>query len=34
VERRAEQEIQLLTDRHIAVLDEMSDKKQKEIMEF
>jgi ribosome recycling factor len=34
VERRAEQDIQVLTDRHIAVLDEMSDKKQKEIMEF
>jgi ribosome recycling factor len=34
VERRAEQDIQVLTDRHIAVLDEMSEKKQKEIMEF
>ena len=34
VERRAEQDIQVLTDRHIAVLDEMSENKQKEIMDF
>jgi ribosome recycling factor len=34
VERGGEQDIQVLTDRHIAVLDEMSEKKQKEIMEF
>lgn len=33
-ERRAEQEIQVLTDSHIAKLDELSNKKQKEIMEF
>jgi len=33
-ERQAEQEIQKLTDRHIAKLDELSEKKQKEIMEF
>lgn len=33
-ERRAEQEIQVLTDQHIAKLDELSNKKQQEIMEF
>jgi len=33
-ERRAEQEIQVLTDQHIAKLDELSEKKQQEIMEF
>lgn len=33
-EHRAEQEIQVLTDRHIAKLDELSSKKQKEIMDF
>jgi len=33
-ERRAEQEIQVLTDRHVAKIDELSDKKQKELMEF
>ncbi len=33
-EHRAEQEIQGLTDRHIAKLDTLSEKKQKEIMEF
>ncbi|MAF84359.1 MAG: ribosome recycling factor [Gammaproteobacteria bacterium] len=34
VERRAEQDIQSLTDSHIAKLDEISEEKQKEIMEF
>lgn len=33
-ERRAEQEIQVLTDSHIVKLDTLSEKKQKEIMEF
>lgn len=33
-ERRAEQAIQVLTDQHIAKLDELSEKKQEEIMEF
>ena len=33
-ERKAEQGIQALTDKHIARLDEMSQKKQQEIMEF
>ena len=33
-ERRAEQAIQVLTDQHIAKLDELSEKKQQEIMEF
>jgi ribosome recycling factor len=33
-ERRAEQDIQLLTDRHITQLDELSEKKQEEIMDF
>ena len=33
-ERRAEQEIQTVTDRHVATIDELSEKKQKEIMEF
>jgi len=33
-ERRAGQEIQVLTDRHVATLDELSEKKQQEIMEF
>jgi ribosome recycling factor len=33
-ERRAEQDIQVLTDRHITQLDELSEKKQKEIMDF
>jgi ribosome recycling factor len=33
-ERRAEQAIQVLTDQHIAALDELSEKKQQEIMEF
>jgi len=33
-ERRAEQEIQNLTDRHIAKIEELSEKKQHEIMEF
>ncbi len=34
MERRAEQEIQALTDRHIAKIDELGEKKQNEIMEF
>lgn len=33
-ERRGHQEIQVLTDRHIAEIDKLSDEKQKEIMEF
>lgn len=33
-ERRGEQEIQQLTDRHVAKIDEISEEKQKEIMEF
>jgi len=33
-EHRAEQEIQKLTDSHIAKLDQLSEKKQQEIMEF
>lgn len=33
-ERRAEQDIQTVTDRHVAEIDELSDKKQKEIMDF
>ncbi len=33
-EHRAEQEIQVLTDRHVATIDELSEKKQNEIMEF
>jgi len=34
MERRAEQEIQALTDRHIAKIDELGERKQNEIMEF
>ena len=33
-EHRAEQDIQVLTDRHVAKLDELSEKKQQEIMDF
>ena len=33
-ERRAEQDIQALTDKHVARVDEISEEKQKEIMEF
>jgi ribosome recycling factor len=33
-ERRAEHEIQTLTDRHIAEIDKISEEKQKEIMDF
>ena len=33
-ERRAEQEIQVLTDRHVAAIDDLSEKKQQEIMDF
>lgn len=33
-ERRAHQEIQILTDRHIAEIDRISEEKQKEIMDF
>jgi ribosome recycling factor len=33
-ERRAETEIQTLTDRHVAQIDHISDGKQKEIMDF
>ena len=33
-ERRAENEIQQVTDRHIARIDELSEEKQQEIMEF
>ncbi len=33
-ERRAEQDIQTVTDRHIADIDDISEKKQKEIMDF
>ncbi|RMF96655.1 MAG: ribosome recycling factor [Gammaproteobacteria bacterium] len=33
-ERRGEQEIQQLTDRHVAKIDEISEEKQKEIMDF
>jgi len=33
-ERRAEQEIQAITDRHIAKIDQSSEEKQKEIMDF
>ncbi len=33
-DRRAQQEIQVLTDRHIAEIDKMCDEKEKEIMEF
>ena len=33
-ERRAEQEIQELTDRHVAEIDKLAEEKQKEIMEF
>lgn len=33
-ERRAEQDIQVLTDSHVATIDDYSEKKQKEIMEF
>ena len=33
-ERRGHQEIQVLTDRHVAEIDKCSDEKQKEIMEF
>jgi ribosome recycling factor len=33
-ERRGQQDIQVLTDRHIAEIDRLSDEKQKEIMDF
>jgi ribosome recycling factor len=33
-ERRGHQEVQTLTDRHIAEIDRLSEEKQKEIMEF
>ena len=33
-ERRAEQDIQALTDRHIAEIDKLNEKKQQEIMDF
>jgi len=33
-DRRGNQEIQVLTDRHIAEIDKLSDEKQKEIMDF
>jgi ribosome recycling factor len=33
-ERRAEQEIQQLTDKHVADIDKVSEEKQKEIMDF
>lgn len=33
-ERRAEQQIQVVTDRHVATIDDLSEKKQKELMEF
>jgi ribosome recycling factor len=34
VERRAEQDIQVLTDSHIANVDKICEEKQQEIMEF
>lgn len=33
-ERRGQQDIQALTDRHVAEIDRLSDEKQKEIMDF
>ena len=33
-ERRAEQDIQQLTDKHVADIDKISEEKQKEIMDF
>ena len=33
-DRRGSQEIQVLTDRHVAEIDKLSDEKQKEIMDF
>ena len=33
-ERRAQQEIQALTDTHVATIDKVCEEKEKEIMEF